>query len=303
MQNNPLVTIICQCYNQQDYVIESLNSVLDQSYPLIELIIVDDFSTDNSKPTIQNWLQKYPSIQFIANEINFGVTKSFNNALQFAKGEYIIDLAADDVLLPECVTTQVKKFNDSTHENLGIVYGNMALINENGSFEAYYFSVDSQKKVLKKRITGDIYETVLIGGDSICSVSAMIKKSVFDHLEGYDEKLDYEDLDFWIRASRIYKFDFIDEIIVNKRIVTNSLGTYFFKKNDKRARRINHSNYLILRKAIKQNRTKQEDLALQKRIHNSIVRCFKNRSYWLVLKNLELRIILAWRKKFKNYTL
>jgi len=281
---------------------ESLNSVVNQSYPSIELIIVDDFSTDNSKSTIEIWLKKYPEIHFIANEANLGITKSFNKALKFAKGQYIIDLAADDILLPECVASQIKAFKKSSFENLGIVYGNAELISENGVFESYYFSVDSQKKTTEKRATGNIYLSVLSGGNSICSVSAMIKKSVFDHLGGYDELLVYEDLDFWIRSSRIYEFDFIDEPIIQKRIVTTSLGTNFFKKNDSRARKINHSNYLILKKTIKLNQTKQEDLALQKRVHNSIVRCFKNRNYYLVLKNLKLRIILAWRKKIKNYT-
>lgn len=301
MQNNPLVTIICLCYNQQEYVIESLNSVINQSYASIELIIVDDFSTDNSKITIENWLQKHPEIHFIANETNLGITKSFNKALQFAKGQYIIDLAADDVLLPQCVESQLKGFNDSSLKNLGVVYGNAELILENGTFNSYYFPVNPEKKVIHKRITGDIYQSVLSGGDSICSVSALIRKSVFDHLGGYDESLVYEDLDFWIRASRIYDFDFIDQPIMQKRIVSTSLTTDFFKKNDKRSKKINYSNYLILKKALKLNQNKQEDLALQKRIHNSIVRCFKNRNYWLVIKNLELRIILAWRKKFKNY--
>lgn len=301
MQNNDLVTIICSCYNQQHYVIECLNSVLNQTYPYIELIIVDDFSTDNSKSTISIWLQEHPEVRFIANPNNLGITRSFNKALEFATGQYIIDLAADDVLLVKCVETQVKAFQNSSFKNLGVVYGNVELISENGTFESYYFPVNSKINIIEKRVTGNIYKSVLTGGNSVCSVSAMIKKSVFDRLCGYDELLIYEDLDFWIRSSRIYDFDFIDEPIAQKRIVANSLGNHFFKKNNLQTKKINYSNYLILKKAIKLNKTKEEDLALQKRIHNSIIRCFKNRNYYVVLKNLELRIILAWRKNFKNY--
>jgi glycosyltransferase involved in cell wall biosynthesis len=301
MQNNPLVTVICLCYNQEDYVVESLNSVLNQSYGFIELIIVDDLSTDNSKKTILNWLKKNPKIQFISNESNLGITKSFNKALGFAKGEYIIDLAADDVLLTHCVASQIKAFSTSSFKNLGVVYGNAELISEKGSFDSYYFPVNYQKKVAKKRITGDIYKNVLSDFYSMCSVSAMIKKSVLDHLGGYDESLAYEDLDFWLRASRIFEFDFIDELIMQKRIVTKSLAADFYKKNDSRTKKIDYSTYLILKKGIKINRSLQEDLAIQKRIHNGIQQSFENRNYWLVLKNLELRIILAWRKSFKNY--
>lgn len=301
MQNNPLVTVICLCYNQEAYVIECLNSVINQSYSNIELIIVDDFSTDNSKKTICTWLQNNPEIQFIANEINLGITKSFNNALEFAKGKYIIDLAADDVLLPECVASQINAFNTSSFKNLGVVYGNAELISETGSFDSYYFPVNAQKKVIQKRITGDIYENVISDFNSMCSVSAMIKKSVLDYLGGYDESLAYEDLDFWIRASRMFEFDFIDEPIMQKRIVTYSLASNFYKKNDSRAKKIDYSTYLILKKGIQLNQSKKEDLAIQKRVHNSLVQCFQNKNYWLVLKNFELRIILAWRKKFKKY--
>jgi glycosyltransferase involved in cell wall biosynthesis len=301
MSNNPLVTVICLCYNHEAYIVESLDSVINQSYPFIELIIVDDCSTDNSKIVIETWIQKNPNVTFIVNKTNLGNTKSFNKALQEAKGEYIIDLATDDILLPNCVRTQIYSFKNSTFKNLGVVYGNAELISENGVFDSYYFPVDAQKKVIQKRITGDIYKNVLSDFYSICSVSSMIKKSTLDHLGGYDESLAYEDLDFWIRASRVYEFDFIDEIIVKKRIATNSLGTNFYKKNDTRTKKIDHSTYLILKKGIQLNRSKQEDLAIQKRVHNSIVQCMKNRNYWLVWKNLELRIQLAWKKKIKKY--
>jgi len=301
MSNNPLVTVICLCYNHEAYVTESLDSVINQSYLPIQLIIVDDFSTDNSKIVIENWLHKNPEIHFISNKTNLGNTKSFNKALILAKGEYIIDLAADDLLLPNCIITQVNAFKNSNLKNLGVVYGNAELISEKGLLVSYYFPVNTQKKVIKKRITGNIYENVLSDFDSICSVSAMMKKTVLDDLEGYDESLAYEDLDFWIRASRIYEFDFIDEPVMQKRIVSNSLANQFFKKNNPKTKKIDYSTYLILKKGIQLNQSIQEDLAIQKRVHNSIINCLENKNYWLVLKNFKLRIILAWRKKFKRY--
>jgi glycosyltransferase involved in cell wall biosynthesis len=302
MQNNPLVSIICLCYNHEAYVVESLNSVINQSYPFIELIIIDDCSTDNSKAIITAWLGKNTEILLITNETNLGNTKSFNKALKHAKGEYIIDLATDDMLLSNCVALQIDAFKNSRYKNLGVVYGNVELISENGAFESFYFPVNNQKKAIENRITGDIYQSVLSGGNSICSVSAMIKKTVFDHLQGYDETLAYEDLDFWIRASRLYEFDFIDEPLVQKRIVTNSLGSDFFKKNDSRARKINQSTYLILKKGIALNQTRAEDLAIQKRVHHEIIHTLKINDFGLFLKLLGLRVLLIKRKVF-NYQL
>ncbi|MCF8320633.1 MAG: glycosyltransferase [Flavobacterium sp.] len=298
MQENPLVSVICLAYNHEKFVMETLNSVIKQNYQPIELLIVDDCSNDSTKVEINNWLLSHPQVQFIANEMNIGNTKSFNNALKLAKGEYVIDLAADDLLLPNGIQTQVNAFQQSKFKKLGVVYGNAEIINEDGSFKSYYFPIDKNGKVISKRIVGDIYSSVLTTGDSICSVSAMIKKSVFDFLGGYDETLAYEDLDSWIRASREFEFDFIDEILVKKRTVGNSLGSNFYKKNHN----INISTYKILRKALQLNRSKEEDLALQKRVHHEIIHSFKNQSLILFIKNIGLRLTISWRKNFKNYS-
>ena len=298
MQENPLVSIICLAYNHENFVVETLNSVIQQNYQPIELIIVDDYSKDRTKLEINNWLLSHPEVQFIANEFNIGNTKSFNNALKIAKGEYIIDLAADDLLLPNGIQMQVNAFQKSKFKNLGVVYGNAEIINEDGSFNSFYFPVDKNGKVISKRIIGDIYSSVLSTGDSICSVSALIKKSVFDFLGGYDETLAYEDLDSWIRASREYEFDFIDEVLVRKRMVTNSLGSNFYKKKHK----INISTYKILKKGIKLNRSKMEDLALLKRVHHEIIHSFRNQSWTLLIKNINLKLVISWRINFKNYS-
>ena len=284
-------------YNHEKFVVETLNSVVNQNYSQIELIIVDDCSLDATKSIIEDWLLSHSDVRFIANEVNLGNTKSFNNALKIAKGKYIIDLAADDLLMPNGIQMQVEAFQKSAYKNLGIVYGNAEIINENGSFNSYYFPVDANKNVITKRKTGDIYSSVLSSGDSICSVSTLIRKDVFDFLGSYDETLSYEDLDSWIRASRVYEFDFIDAILIKKRIVSNSLGTHFFKKNNK----INISTYKILRKALKLNRSKVEDLALQKRVNFEIIHSFKNRSFNLLIKNIGLRIEISWRKNYKKY--
>lgn len=290
MQDKSLVTIICLCYNQEKYVVESLLSAVHQDYPLIEVIIVDDFSTDNSREVIQKWIVGYPEIQFIANKTNLGSTKSFNKALQLAKGDFIIDLACDDILRPNCVSLQLKAFQESPFKNLGIVYGNAELINEKGEFYFYYFPVDSHKKTIEKRATGNIYLSVISGGNSICSVSSMVKKSVFDALNGYDENLAYEDLDLWIRASRVYDFDYIDEILIKKRISSTSFGTHFFIKDDERSKKINYSTYLIIQKAIALNQSKIEHKAILKRMHFEMTLAFKTRDYKLLLKYLALEI-------------
>lgn len=286
MQNSASVTVICSCYNHARFVTESVRSVLNQSHKNIQLIIVDDYSIDDSVSVIEKFICNFPQIIFIKNESNLGVTKSFNNAMKFVEGEFIIDLAADDILLPNCVQIQLEAFNRSKLKNLAIVYGNAELISEKGIHISYYFDVDSNFRSINKRPTGNLYAEVISPETVICSVSAMVKKSVFDDLNGYDENLSYEDFDFWIRISRIYNIDFIDTVLVQKRIVPNSLHSNFFKPNNKHG----YSTNLILKKAFSLNKNKKENQILLKRINLEIKIALKTKNYFLALINILLRI-------------
>lgn len=289
MTDNPLVTIICVCYNQELYVAAALDSVIAQHYNAIELIIIDDCSTDGSVAVIREWHNNHPSVRLIVNEQNLGPTKTFNKAAQYAEGDYLVDLAADDLLLPDSVALQVQRFHESPYsEKLAIVYGNAENITENGSFISYFFPVDANGKTIEKRPVGDIYISVLSGGNVLCSVAAMIKKAVFDKLGGYDESLAYEDLDFWIRSARNYWFDYVDTVLVQKRRVQHSLGTTFHQKKTAYSRKTNHSTYRILAKAYAMNTQKTENKALRKRIHHEIGLNFNNRNYPLVLRYIFL---------------
>jgi len=286
MQEDVWVTVICSCYNHSGFVTESLKSILNQSYKKTQLIVVDDFSNDNSVTVIEDFIKEYPEIIFIKNTTNLGLTKSFNHAMQLAKGQYFIDLAADDVLLPDCIEIQLQAFKTSQLNNLAIVYGNAELISENGTHIAYYFDVDSQNKTIEKRPSGAIYEEVISTKTVICSVSSMVKKLVFDELKGYDENLSYEDLDFWIRTSRNHNIEFMDVILVQKRMLPNSLHASFFKPNNKHG----CSTNLILRKAFKLNQNKIENKILLSRINLEIKIALKTRNYYLALMNILLRI-------------
>lgn len=289
MQEEIWVTVICSCFNHEKYVVESLKSVFNQNYKNIQLIVVDDFSLDNSVLVIEDFIKDFPEIIFIKNISNLGLTKSVNSAMKLARGAFFIDLAADDVLLPNCILTQLRAFKTSQLTNLAIVYGNAELISERGAHISYYFDVDSQNKTIKKRPSGNIYTEVISNKTVICSVSSMVKKSVFDELKGYDENLSYEDLDFWIRASRNHNIEFIDAILVQKRILRNSLHSSFFKSKNKHG----YSTHQILKKAFKLNQNKKENQILLGRTYLEIKIAVQTRNYLLAMKNFILLIIVG----------
>mgnify|MGYP005848202789 CR=1 FL=1 len=286
--SKPLVTIICLCYNQSKFVRTTLNSVFNQTYEPIQLIVLDDFSPDDSVRIIVEVLNER-SFQFIKNPQNLGSTKSFNLALKHAKGKFVMDLAADDVLMPNCIEKLVDGFEKSKFENVAAVASNAMYIDEEGRFLSYHFHVNEDEKVLQKRPVGDVYQSILKGGDNLFSGSTLIKKSVYDALNGYDESLYFEDFDFWIRASRKYSFDFVDAPLFQKRVVQNSMGSSFQNRKDPKNKIINRSYFEVLKKAYQLNRNKIEFKALMKRVNFALILSLKNHDF-------ELFINLFWLK-------
>ncbi len=293
----PLVSIICLCYNHASWVEEALHSVKKQTYPNIELIIVDDNSTDDSKQVITKWIANDEATTFIANPGNLGNTKSFNNALKLAKGDFIIDFATDDVLMPNCVSLLIEKFKITSHSNVGIVYGNAERIDENGNAISPFFSVDSLGKTTPAIPTGNIYYNVVHSGSVVCAVAMLVKRKVYETIGAYDETLAYEDLDFWIRASRVYDFDYVDAIVCKKRLVNHSLGNQYSKKLNSRSIKINRSTFTVLKNTFEnRNRSRAEDLALLTRVHYEITVNFKNGNWLLVAKYFWLKFRIHSKK-------
>lgn len=291
MHNSDLVTVICTCYNHEKYVVESLQSVIDQTYKNIQLIVIDDCSTDKSALVITTYLQRFPEVIFIRNKINLGLTKSVNNAIPQAKGTYFIDLAADDILLPQCVATQMAGYNNTRYKNVAIVYCNAEQVLANGQHLSFYFDVDANHKATPSRPSGPIYKRVISTETVICSVAALYKMSVFKQLNLYDATLCYEDYDYWIRATRNYDVEYVDEIVIKKRIIPNSLH-HGFEKNH---RIIGKSTYKILKKATALNRIKEEDKILSQSVVFEIKKSIKQLTLILLIKNCWLWISLQLR--------
>ena len=106
MKNNGLVSVIMPSYNMAKYIAESIESIMNQTYPYWELIIVDDCSTDNTDSVVENYLSD-TRIRYLKNENNSGAAISRNYALREAKGKWIAFLDSDDVWLPEKLETQI----------------------------------------------------------------------------------------------------------------------------------------------------------------------------------------------------
>ncbi len=258
---NELVSVICLCYNQERFVKEAILSVLNQTYKPVELIIVDDGSADASRAIIESTINT-TTARFIPLEKNVGMCKAFNRGLAFAKGRFIIDLAADDVLLPERITLGVDAFYHAGIDT-GVQFSDAELMDEAGRFLGFHserFPHDSTPQ-------GDVYRD-LITKYFISSPTMMMRREVLDEMGGYDETLAYEDFDLWIRSSRKWRYTYIPAPLVRRRIVQGSMG----RTQHSRASRQLESTFRVCQKIMDLNRTADESMALNQRIRYEIRR-------------------------------
>ncbi|WP_162425615.1 glycosyltransferase family 2 protein [Pontibacter pudoricolor] len=255
---HPLVTIICLCYNHERFLKEALDSVLAQTYPNLELIVVDDMSTDNSAAIIQEYIQKFPQINYISTGVNVGNCRAFNMGWRASKGEFVIDFATDDVLLPDRVEKQVEAF-EKTDQTCGVVYSDAEYINDNSEHLHYH----SQK--FKAAPDGNVFSEA-VGRYFICPPTMMMRREVLEELGGYDETLAYEDFDFWVRSARNWNYTYLPEVTTKRRLHQHSLSQKFYSSEG----RMLQSTIKVCEKAAALVKTPSEKSALIKRLKYEI---------------------------------
>ena len=257
--SNPLVSIICICHNQANYLQEALDSVRLQNYQPIQFIVVDDGSTDGSAELLREWQQSHLSVEILLLPKSMGYCRAFNKGWRLAQGEFIIDLSADDVLLPHRVQAGVKALQWSSH---GVNFCDAAYIDSHSQLLGTHYRRDERGKLLTPVPQGFIYRE-LLRKYFICAPTMMIKRVVLEQLDGYDEALYYEDFDFWIRSSRSYSYVFTDEILVKKRVHAHSMSKSQYTPDSKMLK----STAVVLAKAYHLNQSWDEHSALAARIH------------------------------------
>src|SRR5215213_4245219 len=122
-----LVSVVIPCYNQAHFLGEAVESVLAQSYPRFEVVVVDDGSTDDTAEVAA----RYPKVRCVRQQ-NQGLAAARNTGLRHSEGEYVVFLDADDRLLPEALKNGLECLE--THRECAYVYGHFRMIASDGSF-------------------------------------------------------------------------------------------------------------------------------------------------------------------------
>jgi len=206
--NDDLVSIVIPCYNYESYVEKCIESALNQTYENIEVIIIDNGSTDGSFSKIQRFSNnnKVRIFRFENNSppgskdyvVSYGIRKS--------KGKYISILMADDWYLPEKIEKQIKLFSILPN-SVGLVY-----------CHGYTYLDDSNelKKWKMGSISGYVFKEYLSNGDIVIPISPLIKRYCYDII-GVDNDWIGSEYDYFV-MSQYVDFDYVDEHLVVMRV-------------------------------------------------------------------------------------
>jgi len=216
----PLVSVIAVCFNHSRFLAECLDSIRNQTYKNVQLLIIDDCSTDSSVLTIRDWISRTKmDCTFLVHKENMGVCSTLNEALSYANGKYVAMIATDDIWMPEKLARQVAHL-ESLSESAGVLYSDAYQINEDGDqlprlfIESHrHFAVAPEGNILP----------ALLEGNFIPAMTTLIRRTALETVGPYDERLAYEDFDMWLRLSHRFMFAFSPYISAKYRIVSTSL--------------------------------------------------------------------------------
>jgi len=152
MDSTPLISVVVATYNGARFIGAQLDSIVQQTYPNIEVIVVDDRSTDNTATILHTYATQYSNIKVFINEENLGYVKNFEKGMLLATGDFIAPSDQDDIWLPEKLSILMRERGDHL-----IVYCNSELINDENQ------KIDKKLSDIKRLVSYDDCLTYAIG--------------------------------------------------------------------------------------------------------------------------------------------
>ncbi|MGA1870993.1 MAG: glycosyltransferase family 2 protein [bacterium] len=204
------MTVLMSIYNAEKYVRESIDSILKQTLPDFEFLIINDGSVDRTEEILYTYDD--PRIRIINNERNIGLTKSLNKGLQLARGEYIARMDAGDISHQDRLFYQYKFLQENTQ--FGLVGTSFYRISDSGN-------------IMNKVIAGsDSHQlkNALLKNNCICHGASMFRKDICIKVGGYNERLKFaQDYDLFSKIAMVSKISNLERILYKWRFSFSSL--------------------------------------------------------------------------------
>lgn len=212
---SPLVSVVIPCYNHENFVQDCIQSVIDQSYENIELIIIDDGSKDNSVIKIQEMVelcrQRFFRFEF-RHRPNEGLSSTLNEALDWCQGDYYSAIASDDMMLKDKTKNQIQFMEKN--KNIVAVFGGVKLIDENNLVIG-----DVLKKEKKY-----CFKEIIMHEHKLPAPTQMIRMGSLKNVGGYNSDILIEDWYMWIKLSELGDLFYMNKLFCLYRQHENNIS-------------------------------------------------------------------------------
>ncbi len=222
LQTNPLVSVVVPAYNAEAFISKTLASICAQTYPTLEIWVVDDGSSDRTSDIVEALAQQDARIQLLR-QPNQGVAAARNAGIRSAKGEFVAPIDADDLWSPDALHKLVAKFQ-TTSSRVGVIYTWSLDIDEYdrpiGTFHAAVVEGSVQKTLICHNFLGN-------------ASSTLIRKVCLERIGGYSSELKScdaqgcEDWDLYLRLAEQYEFEVVPEFLVGYRKIAGGMSQDF----------------------------------------------------------------------------
>jgi alpha-1,3-rhamnosyltransferase len=189
----PLVTIVVPCYNHERYIGNCIDSIIKQDYENIELIILDDGSSDKSFDIINGYIarcnERFKRFEFVARE-NKGLSSTLNESLDWARGEFFSPIASDDEMLPHKISHQVSEM--ISNPTVSACFGGVDFVDDSSNVQG---SKNRSRKIY-------CFEDVIMRRANLMAPTAMMRTEHVKDVGGYKAGIVTEDFYMWLLLSR-----------------------------------------------------------------------------------------------------
>lgn len=202
--NTPLVSVVIPCYNHDNFVKKSIQSVIDQTYQNIELIIIDDGSKDDSISKIEDMVpeckQRFSRFEF-RHRPNKGLSATLNEALEWCDGKYFALLASDDFIVPHKTSVQVEFLEQ--HPDVNAIFSGVKLVDN-----------DNQEISTSIRQPGFYtFERIIMNKHDFPAATQLLRLDAVREVGGYNPDIALEDWYMWLKLSEIGKIYYLDDVL------------------------------------------------------------------------------------------
>lgn len=219
---SPLVTVIVTTYNYAHTVGTAIDSALGQDYPNLEVVVVDNASTDDTPQLVERYLAD-PRFRYVRNPANIGMVPNHNKGLREARGSYVVFLSADDLLMPHHISRSFAYLRE--HPDIDVLYASSYFINEAGAFIGV--RAMTGQPLGEYRGGRNEFAQLFTEGCYMCFPTMLMRRDLFERYGELDEDIKAADYEIVIRwAANGVRFGYVPEQLCAVRLHTGQQSSH-----------------------------------------------------------------------------